>query len=318
MSDMKSSWVTPEFSIKIENKGKGILVPDAAISRLIILEDINKIPEIQLYISTAFAAKMILLDDLEITIEAGESYKISFTFGVFRCKLLGESILYEGYMCERAFFMEPGSEYLGDTLSDAIDALKLRDTSDGIDSVDGGYWRLNETRMEAFTRFMRGAKENSIWVVNTEEIKVIDLSQEPTQAEDFWAPSKIETFTYNNRYTSEDIYNLYQDEDADVNPMYNAVWNAMSYIGFDHKDFTQNVISSMKYDFPMEQFFKLKYDSQILTYDVGSVMKMEFDEYMSDNMYLVSKITVFDINNMYTMAYFSLGKEFEPPKGGGL
>ena len=92
----------------------------------------------------------------------------------------------------------------------------------------------------------------------------------------------------------------------------------MSYIGFDHKDFTQNVISSMKYEFPMEQLFKLHYDSQILTYDVGSVMKMEMDEFTTENMYLVSKVSSFNTENIETVAYFSLGKEYEPPKGGSM
>jgi len=318
MSDMKSSFVTPDYTIKVENKSQGFLLPDSAVSKLIILEDINRVPEIKMYVRTSFASRVILLDDLNITIEDGDSYRISFTFGVFRAKTFQQYVLYEGYMCERAFFIEPGSEYLGDTLSDAIDALKLRDKADGIDSIEGGYWRLNETRMEAFKRCMRGAKENSIWVVNTEEIKVIDLSQEPTQGQDFIAPTSMEFFSYNNRYTSEGIYNLYQDEDADVNPMYNAVWNAMSYIGFDHKDFTQNVISSMKYDFPMEQLMKFIYDSVILQYDVGSVMKMELDEYTTENMYLVSKVTTFATEGISTVAYFSLGQEFKPPKGGGL
>ena len=318
MSDKRESFVTPNYSMKIVNKGQGIMIPDSVVTKLVILEGINKIPQIQLYIKTAFASQMVLLDDLDITIENEDVYKLEFTFGIYRAKPFGENILYEGYMCERAFFMEPGSEYLGDTLSDAIDTLALRDKADGVDSVEGGYWRLNETRMEAFRRLMRGAKENSVWVVNTEEVKVLDLSQEPANAEDFWPPSNIEYIAYTNRFTSEDIYNLYYDEDHEENVMYNAVWNSMSYIGFDHKDFTQNVISSMKYAYPMEQLFKLHYNRQILTYDVGSVMKMEMDEFTSENMYLVSKVTSFNIENVETVAYFSIGKEYEPPKGGSM
>jgi hypothetical protein len=313
-----TSYGTPEYTIKVEKQGQGIMTPDSAIESLILTEGVNMIPQIELVITTSFASRIVTLDDLDITIDGEEGYKLTFKFGVYKAKAYGSKLKLAGYMTERKNFKELGSEYLGDGLDDAIKALGIRDKVDGVDSVAGGYWRLNETRVEAFLRLMKGAKENSVWVMGTDELKVLDLSQNTGNGQDYNAPSTIEYLAFNDRFTpgsgEDPIYDLFEPDD-DENPMYNATWNAMSIVGFDHKDFTKNYISSLKYKFPAEQLYKFVWSGMYMDYLPGSVVKMDLDDYNTENMLIVSKVTNFSPRGITTVAYLASSDVYQPKLG---
>ena len=315
MEQKLTSYGTSEFTIKVEQQGQGIMTQDSAIESLIITEGVNMIPQTELTLTTSFASKIITLDDLDITVEGEEGYKLSFKFGVYKAKAYESKLLLAGYMTTRQNFMELGSEYLGDGLDDAIKQLGIRDKVDGVDQVSGGYWRLNETKVEAFLRLIRGARENSVWVMGTDDLKVLDLSQTSENGQDYNAPSKIEYMAFNDRFTpaegEDPIYDLFETDD-DNNPMYNATWNAMSYVGYNHKDFTKNLISSLKYRFPMEQLYKFTYSGIYIDYLPGTIMKMDLDDYNTDKMLLVSKITNFSPRGITTTVYFASSDVYKP------
>lgn len=296
-----------KFKFSITDKGKSIVEEGMTLAYILIEEKVNSIPFITVVFSTPRQPELIKFEDLEITIENPSVFQVKYPMGVYQVLVQGSTVTLTGYACKRRDFMEIGSAYLGKNLEDAVNSLEIRDSIKDCDKIEGGYWRINETRLESLQRLMKGAKSNSIWTVDNTQIKVIDMSQ-PQQGKDYLAPLEVQDMAHNKRFEGNDYYHVYDDGD-DANDMFNVTWNSQSYVGYEHLDFAKNMIASMKYQYPMDSLFKFKYSNMYVTYSPGDFMKMELEAFETGSMCIMSKITRFGLDKIDCWLYFGQGAQ---------
>lgn len=286
-----------KFKFSIKSNGQSIIKEGMTLAYITIDESVNSIPMITLGFSTPRQPELIKFDDLDITIEDPSSYQLQYTMGVYQVAIEGPQVIITGYACKKQDFTEIGSAYLGDSLKDAVESLGIRDKLNDCDQIEGGYWQINETKVECLARLMKGAKANSVWNMTNDAINVIDMTDSSKKSEDFIAPTEVMRMAYSKRFTGDEYYHVYES-DEDNNTMFNVTWNAQSYIGYEHLDFAKNMISSMKYNYPMERLYRFKYSNNFLTYTPGQFMKLELEAFSTDSMCILSKTTKFGFDKV--------------------
>jgi len=273
------------FSIDIISEGESLLDSGGVTLQYFIVKEMpNSIPEVEIALGTLDDSDFIEVKDL-LVIVTTNNIETTYEVAIFNVNITNKVVL-TGLLCKYSEYTEINSSYLGEDLDEAINSLSIRDNVFGVSKIPGGYWQFNETKIQCLLRLLRGARENSIAVLSTDSIRVIDLTtiEDP---QDYIAPVSTEFIRYNKRYPDE-IYKEFLDANDYA---FNLTWMNKSFIGTNHYDFAHNYVSSLRFSEPPSKMLKLKYLNMIFPYEVGSTMKIAVPRFNVDSMQVLSKIT---------------------------
>lgn len=296
-----------KFTYSITQDGKDVLDEDTIFACLFVKETLNEIPEVELKLMSNNISKYINNCDLEIALSSNE-FQYRYNTGIYNCIIDGTNYAYYGKGCKVIDFQEVSSAYLGDDLETAIISLGIKENVSGIDKITGGYWQINETRLNCLYRLMKGVKENSAVVITNDSFKVIDYSEKLSDGQDFICPSRVEYVLYNEFFDNKEKtdYKIYEE-----NNMFNASWRDKSFVGYDHLAFATNLVSSIKNRFYSKILLKLNYKSQYIPYEVGSIMNIELPSIKVAPMRIISKSTKFALDKIDTTIIVEAGEAYE-------
>lgn len=272
----------------------------------------NKLPTIQCIIQTMDPNSYFnYLNDYNVTLEANNDFKVTYPMGVSKVSQTSNKVItLSGYLAERDSFITLGSEYLAESLDQAVQSLGIRDTIRGVDSITGDYWRVNETKLECLVRLLRGGKTNSLFSITESAINMISFDDQATNPLDYVPPTEVSNITSNDRFINDD-YNVYasdeSDEDNTNDVIYNATWNSLSIVGYEHKDFITNYVSSLTTQYSINRSIKFRYMNTYIEYNPGDVMKLDTDTYGYGEMMIIDKSLYYDVINGHIITELLLG-----------
>ncbi len=283
------SAIYDRVTMDITKDGKSIFNFKTYIASIVIIEELNKIPMVTIALSSRTPKDVLALGDLTLTIEDSQQFNLSYDISIYQLVIENTSLIkLTGFLCKKEDYTEVSSEYLGDNLSDAISTLGFKENTKGIDKLAGNYWRFNETKLDCVLRLIKGLKAGSVAVISNDTIEAIDLS-DSTSPNEFIEPSEVENIQYNDRYSDTDSLK----KSYDKNDLYMTSWGNRNLVSFDSPEFADNLVQSIKYQFPAETSMKLIYKNAYIDYQIGSYMGLEMEKFQTDPLCIVGKHSIF-------------------------
>lgn len=172
---MSEFFQTESFKVKILNEGTPLDQKKYQFKNLKLVSDINRFPYGELTLTVNQWEQVLDHKEYHLILEIYNQEVLEFDFAILKRDVGDREVKFLGYLGSVENCILLGSEFLGKDSEEALNKLGFIQKCKDSPKISGEFFRINETRVSAAMRILRGIQKDHPFIIDDSSFEYIDL-----------------------------------------------------------------------------------------------------------------------------------------------